>query len=508
MEILKSPCDKEVQDSAIMTPWMLRAVYIYLALPFVIFALGWMRLYISIPAVLIVGYGLYSIMRDTPAYPVPLRGRRTWIHWGVVLLIILLVTVFSGIGRLAYQNDDHIWRNAILEALCDYDWPIYETQEGGTVVSLVYYIGYWLPAALFGKLFGLTAGHVALFLWTVLGLLLFYGIVSAYLRRYSVWVLLLFFAFSGLDIVIHLTNGYFEALSGFKHLEWARFTFQYSSFVTQLYWVFNQALPAWLFTVAILLQKNNRHMVFLLGLMPLCSALPFIGLLPIAACMALTRRYAAAVGSPLSGKARFRAWLRDTFTLPNVLCGGTSGILSVLYLFSSSRVSGMSADGAAGFHLVWSEEYYGGDYNHFFWAYISFVFFEFLIYWLLILAYQKKNRLFYVIGGTLLIVPLFAVGLGYDFCMRASIPGLLVLFLLVADTLPRMIADWKLPLLIPLLVCLLIGLRTPFNEVARSIAETAQGNRDAGSFEIMKSTNEENFVQPIENSFFFRYIAK
>lgn len=165
--------------------------------------------------------------------------------------------VFSGIGGFSYQNDDHYWRNSIFEALVRYRFPVRETWGDGTQVGLIYYIGYWLPAALFGKLFGVGAGYVFLFLWTVLGVLLFSELLMAVFRRHAVSLLIFFFAFSGLDLVVHLVNGNFAALWGVGHLEWGEATFQYSSFVTQLYWTFNQALPAWLFTLALFCRRTT-----------------------------------------------------------------------------------------------------------------------------------------------------------------------------------------------------------------------------------------------------------
>ena len=131
-----------------------RLSYVYLALPFAIFSLGWLRLYIGIPVFLLLGYGLWHAMRNAPVIWTPPKGKSTYIRLAAVVGLVILVSVFSGIGALTYQNSDHYWRNSILRALCQYRWPVYETNQAGETVSLVYYIGMWLPAALFGKLFG------------------------------------------------------------------------------------------------------------------------------------------------------------------------------------------------------------------------------------------------------------------------------------------------------------------------------------------------------------------
>lgn len=507
--------DAADRESAVRTPWVLRATYLYLALPFVIFALGWMRLFIGIPVALLLCFCLYLSCREAPAVPaLPVR-RRTVPYFCLLLFVVLLVVFFSGVGGFSYQNDDHYWRNSIFEALVRYRFPVRETWGDGTQVGLIYYIGYWLPAALFGKLFGVGAGYVFLFLWTVLGVFLFSELLMAVFRRHAVSLLIFFFAFSGLDLVVHLVNGNFAALWGVGHLEWGEATFQYSSFITQLYWTFNQALPAWLFTLALFLQKNNRNMIFLLGLMPLCSAFPFVGLLPFAVYLMVSRHYKDENGKALHGKARVSAFFRDTLTLPNLLGGGVSGLLSALYLFGNARLGGGQSDGGRGLHLVFSE--YDSALS-FLASYLLFVIFEFLLYFILIWPYRHREPMFYLTLAVLLLTPLPAIGLGYDFCMRVSIPGLLVLFLMVADTLPQMWRDCRSSeketrvsarILTGLLcLCLLIGARTPFNEFARSVDQTIRvGNTKRRSFPLMLTQGEENFVQPTQNSFFYRYIA-
>ena len=100
-------------------------------------------------------------------------------------------------------------------------------------------------------------------LWTALGVWIFYSLVCSYLKKFKAWPLVLFFAFSGLDIISWFLRG--NGLADSMHIEWSIPNFQYSSFLTQLFWVFNQAIPAWIITILILLQKNNRNIVFLIS---------------------------------------------------------------------------------------------------------------------------------------------------------------------------------------------------------------------------------------------------
>lgn len=477
--------------------------YIYLSLPFAIFALGWMRWYIAVPLTALLILGLVRAILDAPALWQPQRGRTTLWKATIMLAIIFFMVYLSGIGRFCYQNSDHLWRNALFDTLVGYDWPVYEVNRAGQTVSLVYYIGFWMPSAIVGKIFGATVGYLFMALWAVIGIALFWSLVCSKLKKFAVWPLLLFFAFSGLDLAVHFFLGEDVSAIGYTaHLEWGLRTFQFSSFTTQLFWVFNQAIPAWILTMLILLQKNNRNIVFLLSLALFNCTLPFVGMLPIAAVLVFSRRYEGAH----TRRAWWKCWFRDTFTVSNVLCGGSVGILSFLYVMSNSRSTDSGSavsDGAFGF--------VGQAYNHyevFLISYLLFLACEALIYFFLIAKYQKYSRMFWTAGISLAVIPLITMGIGFDFCMRAAIPSLLLLYLMVEQTLETAYRKKDYRILVPLALCLLIGARTPVNEVVRSVSETAKGHTWAGTFQLMKSETDQNFVAEVDGSFFYRYIAK
>jgi hypothetical protein len=112
---------------------------------------------------------------------------------------------------------------------------------------LVYNIGFWLPAAAVGKVFGWTAANAALFLWTWIGAALV-GLVLARGRGGWAWIVLLIL-FGGLDALgtqFFSVGAYPRLWPPVSHLETWAGDLQYSSFTTQLFWVYNQAVPAWL----------------------------------------------------------------------------------------------------------------------------------------------------------------------------------------------------------------------------------------------------------------------
>lgn len=479
--------------------WPLRLAYLYLALPVAIFFAAWLRWYFALPLLALLGWGLVKAMIDAPAVWRPEKGGRTFFIGLTCAAVIVVAVTLSGVGGFMFQNSDHYWRNAIFDTLLEYDWPVLDVNAAGRPVMLVYYIGFWLPAALVGKAFGSVAGYTFQAIWTVAGVGIAWLLICAKLKRHSVVPLVLFFCFSGLDIVILLLKG--VPVTWTTHLEWGLDHFQFSSFTTQLFWVFNQAVPAWVLTLCLLLQEKNGHMVFLLSLAMINCTLPFVGMLPIAATLALTRRYGRA-----RGKARLIAWLKDTFTPINLLCGGAVGIAGFLYVASNSRATaGGEAQSSGPVGLVWQ------SFDSF-WAFLVrygvFLLFEVLLYFFLVFKYEKREPLFWVAGVSLCVIPLFSVGISNDFCMRASIPALLVLYLMVAKSVELSYNKKENRILIPLLICLVIGATTPAHEVGRSIAQTARGNVWAGTFPLMQSEHDQNFVAEAEDSLFYRYIVK
>src|SRR5687767_7529958 len=153
---------------------MWRLAYLYLAIPFIVFLLGWLKWFYSIPVALIIIVACYFSLRQHKVFiAIDLKKHRRTIFICFTLLVIWIF--FSGIGQFSYQNGDHYARNAVLKDLVEKPWPlVYDftiNQPYGVKVPgeymLVYYLGYWMPAALVGKLFGLQAAHVFLFLWTL-----------------------------------------------------------------------------------------------------------------------------------------------------------------------------------------------------------------------------------------------------------------------------------------------------------------------------------------------------
>lgn len=469
-------------------------VYGYLSLPFLIFALGWIRWYYAIPIVLMCLYALRGLFRNAPSLWVPEKRKSN--PWKITLILLIIGgwVALSGVGGFVFQNPDHMWRNAIFDLLVRNPWPIIKTDASGSV-GFVYYIGFWMPAALIGKLAGLTWGYVAQYLWASLGIGLFYYLICAKFRKLLIWPLLLFIFFSGLDIVGILLKGN-EVIGWISHIEWWGWPFQFSSMTTQLFWVFNQALPAWLVTMAILMEKNNKGILLLLSLTMLSSSLPFVGLIPIAAYLMLTRGEGK---NPLGQEIGRIA--KETFSVENIIGVAVIGIVTLLYLKGNNSAQ-----------ILTTTNHEFETLGAFMVRLSIFLTLEVGLYFLVMLKYRWKEPTFYLLGLLIALIPLIRIGTGGDFAMRASIPALVILFLLVGQTLEEawLKRDHKILALLSILI--LFGSITPLLEINRTLIETYHRIRNdlqitAGSRNLM-GTTENNFWGDLEGNVFFGYISK
>lgn len=487
----------------------LAIAYLYVILPFLIFAIGWMGKRFWIPIIILLVICYIKMCKETSPVWHPEWNRENITKCIFLLVVICVWVYFSGIGKYVFQNTDHISRNAIFEIMVSYDWPIinYDLSDanialGGNATSLIYYIGFWLPAAVVGKIAGINAGYAFQFIWAVLGIGLLYYLFLAYKKKIMVWPVAVFIFFSGLDIVgTYFMGTKLSDIPPSQQLEWWSTSYQYSSMTTQLFWVFNQAIPAWLITFLLFIQKNNKNMIILWACAMLSSTFPFVGLFPFMFLWIFTKKYNLADRSTKKEKIKeyFWAWLKDICSFQNIIGGGIIGIFSFIYL--SSNLSGNMINSATNNPSLEGHPV----------KYIVFILFEVGVYFIVLYKQNSNKLLYYVVLGTLLIIPFIRVGSAADFCMRASIPALFLLMIIVIDTLEQSYKEKGI--LISLIVILTIGAVTPLHEFIRTTQETVtRFNASQQVYEIsqdsMKILNAPNFSGIIDNSFFFKYIAR
>lgn len=473
------------------------AVAGYLFLPILIFFVGWTRWYFALLLLAGVGFSVFTMVKKEQSFSFPEKYSDKTMFL-VVLGLIILWAYFSGVGGFVWQNDDHAWRNRIFELLVTEKWPVImdatDINSGKEMTSVMtYYLGFWLPSAVVGKLFGLKAGFAFQLVWLILGLLLVFELISIHLKKYSLKYLILFILFSGLDVAgLFFTQGNLQWAPFPGHIEWWS-GYQYSSNTTLVFWVFNQAIYAWIILLFLLLQTDNRHIVFIYSCGLLFCTIPFVGIMPFFIYQVLKNMKIKESGFDL------KRIFFDLFTVENVVAGGLVGILSFLYLRNNSSAQKMNLSAP----IQSRAELY---------LYIVFILFDVGFYLFAIVGESYKKPLFWIMTAVLVLTPMVRVGYGKDFCMRASIPALLMLYLFVIRSLESYKNKKKWNRYAFLVLLLSIGAATPVREFVRTGVNTNtlawQGDVSMNYVDDNEIMGAPNFSADIKDNYFYNYISK
>jgi len=268
----------------------------YFILPILLFFFGWLNLITAVIFSLILIFGGYLCLKSHTYQPINFEPKQL-IGFISINFILFLWIYFSGIGGFQYQNWDFHGRNALLHDLINYSWPVqYDftaqqelSSQFGAKGYLVYYFSFFLPSAIVGKFLGWKIANIFLFIWVWLGLNLFVFWLFRYLKKSNLLILLFFIFFSGMDVLVsqHLISGEINSPAFLSSVlnpipidNWAVGYFQYSSITTQLFYVFNQSLPAWIITIWLFNQNNRKIILFIYSLLIFFAPFPFIGLSP------------------------------------------------------------------------------------------------------------------------------------------------------------------------------------------------------------------------------------
>lgn len=547
--------------------------YLYLAIPIIIFALGWMRWYYAVPFVAIVGICLFLLIKTTmndnsdSSFVIDSRVQKILI---IAFIIIVVWVAMSGIGKLTFQNKDHKTRNAIFEIMVNHSWPaIGHSDENipDNVYGLVYYIGFWIVPALLGKVFGMRAGYLFQDIWAIFGIFIFYLLLCIYRKKIELWPLLIFVFFGGWDIIGYFVGGNpIEEFNLYEHIDsWmhTQTEDEFSAFTTQLFWVFNQAIPAWILTLLLFMQKNNKYIAFLIGISTISTILPVIGLLPFVIYIIYR-----------NSKKYDKYPLSDLFSLQNIIGGGITGGVILIYMLGNTWgvvlkgiidkitvlhvigiVLGILTIMVIGFIIVRLYKYYikdtklgsalpyimvcicyivaivlfiFGDYiginiksaimlgdNRLYRAYMYGMFYilEVGVFLICIFWYNKTNPILYISALWLFICPMIRIGKFSDFCMRASIPALLCIYIMFVATVDRAVRERKRILVTICAIVFLIGSLTSIFEMNRTVYKTYKRAMNGKAvytitYDDMKIFSSKNFRGKYNESFFFKYIAK
>jgi hypothetical protein len=331
-------------------------------------------------------------------------------------------------------------------------WPPSYGQQGGEALILRTALAYFLPAAALGSLLGASYADAILYLWTGLGTALF--LIMLPLPRRSGIRLVLALAgiilFSGMDVVgFALNSGTLPAPP--RHLEWWSPPLQYSSLTTQLFWVPNHALPAWIATA--LFYRHWRApdfwplAVLIAALLPLWTPFAALGIAPFFVWLAVDRlRRGLSLRLPIA------------LLVPALLLLALEGRFLTLNFPAvlASSAHGMSFEPAI--HIP---------------KYVVFALLEFGLLAAGLMAILRHSRdLCAVSMGVLAALPLISFGPANDLVMRASIPSLAMLAILCIRALDTPGTDSEIRGARTLVVvALALGAVTPIYEFWRALAE-------------------------------------
>ncbi len=388
----------------------LKLAFGYLLFPNILFFVGWLRLPIALALICLLTAAYIwtwrQIYREGNNQSVSLQVSQMGLL--IALLVIIGWILFSGAGHFAAQVGDYKKHNLILGHLVNQDWPIIQHMTAKDAYVLVYYLGYYLPAGLFGKAFGFEAANLFQFFYTLMGVLIaFYFFLSFTKGKHPFWMTALFILFGGMDVLGWLVViGRFPKLAGYIGPWSQSLTYQGNSDL--LYFVPQQAIPAWIVTGVVLwclTQRSGRGYIgFIWALTLLWAPWVFLGLTPIMIWFFLSDR---------------SKW-KEFFTLVNILPSAAIGVVMVIF-YSINRSS------------VGHNGWIGSFTENWLTTYLLFIVFEFLLLGGLLLLLNWKDavvRSILLVGIIpLLLIPFYHSGVFNDFCMRASIPSLTILVL-------------------------------------------------------------------------------
>jgi len=434
--------------------WLVWSTIFFLGISQVIYAVSWLRWYVAIAYVAFLLVSFATTFRNET---IDSRDTATvWLRWPLVMAIAAIIFIwnyFSGVGYFSYQNSDWIKHNAIMFDLINKPWPVfYSIMNDGDnqSLTLVYYLAYYLPIALIGKLFSakFAVTYFALIyniFATSLSVLWLFRLVG----RASVLILLSFVFFSGLGIVHYWVNNVNPLWT--DCIEWwvGKRLLQFSSNSTALYWVPQQVFGAWLGTSLLLHQfmskDGTENTLFYWSLSLFWSPFIFIGQIFLVGADLLYKKF------------------RGIVSMQNILGAGATVI--ILGFFYTSRIDKNSPT-----FLNISDLIYYWDRIATFIELQLLIFIPFIL-WVFRKGIDKRYRyLFLVLLLNLVCAMTFRLGLNNDFCMRESLPGLFILQVLLFKNFshPFEMSKQVVPKIL-LIVVLIIGAQTSFREIYRGI---------------------------------------
>jgi hypothetical protein len=461
------------------------ATLIYLAIPFFIFFLGWLRWPLAILLTVLLSAALWAALRQLLPNRSALKFREllpgTPVNCVSALTGLVFLLYLSGVSGFGFQAPDWQKHFAIVNDLAWNPWPVlYPASHSWPVARyLTYYFAYYLPAAAVASWAGSLAGDIVLFLWTLVGAWFSCLWVSRLCGSYSWLVWAVWFGLGGLDLVgVLLRSALISFAPGRVDGWWAGFG-NFPSNSDLLIWVPQHMVGGWLTTGLILWhgerwsdpeRKPNQPYPPVLPLCLLAIALsslwtPFvtIGLAPLLVLVARN------VGL----RALFRQVVQNRLIITGAVA---TGLLSAIFLSSVSRDAVPS--GWSFLHGSWKLWLIKATVV----GLLNFGIQTALVLSLLRLRRSKDfSRMWVWLAGIILsLIPLYYAGAYNDFMMRVSIPSLFIVHVMMLRTLRIEFTQFR-PLnwqASCLAACIILGFGQAADDLSRHISGTRLGSRN------------------------------
>ena len=180
-----------------------------------------------------------------------------------------------------------------------------------------------------------------------------------------------------------------------------------------MFWVYNQTIAVWLIILNLLKNRNDLSKFGLYATLLLYySPLPFIGTIFYFLTFGLVKLIKSIKNANLIPFAK------EVFSITNLL-----SILIILPIICSYYKCNDNNIG----NMI-GTSIYNMESFHF---YFKFIICEAGLLLLLMMYRYYKNILFIIMTLHIFIIPILSIPSAPDFCMRASIPALLILFILI-----------------------------------------------------------------------------
>lgn len=482
-------------DKLIKEKWIYILAYLYLFVSIAIFLIGNVKYVISIPVTLILFVAVIKAIFNSPKMEIKMFTN--YKKAGIIIGIISAWVIFAGVGGFIWQNVwDHKFRNAIFMDLVGKNWPV--IQDGN---ALCYYLGFWLPSAIVGKLFGLQAGYVCQVIWAILGVSIAFGMMCQYLKKIKIRNIIIFIFYSGLDIFLFfifsklsIGESILEIFDG-RHIELITTYFNSSSNTTLLFWLYNQIIPFWIGMMLIIQQKNSKSIVLIYSMLMLYSPFPLVTLAPVMIYLVFKPQEAI----------KQKNILKNIFEKIKYACTFENISALLLVIIIGLFMKSNTAVGKVGILEMNLENII---------KYLCYIFFEFIIYLIFIYKNNRKDNILNILIITTFVLPFILLGNSYDFAYRTCIPLAFYIMLLVIKELQNNNMNKKIK--IGLIIILCLGAITPMSEMIRTVKNEKKvidgevsARSDSLSSTFIKEDNQcyDNFMADT-NSIFYRYLSK